>query len=401
MELEALVQEVKSGLEGFKTSANQTIADQKTAIEALTAKMTEIEKLGGVSVELEALQKDFNTFVADFNEKGNQGEKKNKSFGDSFADAIKGQASEFATLAKSSNVKLDKTIELKDVDFDSFSAGALTTLTEQVLPGINAKSFQPMWLRNIFPSISSTSGSIKYLQENETANATDGAADIWDGSTPIATLLAKPDVGYNFNEATAELYWIAGIVRIKRELLDDVSFLRSYIPQQLVYGKRGILVRENTLILSTLNTNSTAYDGAKTVLVEKLYDAAFGQLRDNYYNPTHILMNNREVVDLILNKATGSGEYDLPPGTVSYSAGKLTIGGIEVIGLPQFAAGTAFVIDANQSMFVNRMSPEVRFFEEDRDNVIKNLVTIRGEERAGFINFDPKANIKVTIAVTP
>ncbi len=398
MELDVLVQEVKTGLESFKTGASKDIAEQKSAIEALTAKMTEIEKLGGVTAEIESLKKDFNTFVADQNEKG-KNPSQAKSFGESFGEAVKDAG--LASFAKSANVKLDKTIELKDVDFDSFSAGALTTLTEQVLPGIKAKPYQPMWLRNLFPSISSTSGSIKYLQENETANATDGAADIWDGSTPIATLLAKPDVGYNFDEATAELYWIAGIVRIKRELLDDVAFLRSYIPQQLVYGKRGILVRENTLILATLNTNSTAYNGTKTVLVEKLYDAAFGQLRDNYFNPTHILMNNREVVDLILNKATGSGEYDLPPGTVSYSAGKLTIGGIEVIGLPQFAPGSAFVIDANQSMFVNRMSPEVRFFEEDRDNVIKNLVTIRGEERAGFINFDPKANIKVTTTTTP
>lgn len=206
----------------------------------------------------------------------------------------------------------------------------------------------------------------------------------------------KPGVNFNFELATATVDWIAGITRVKREMLDDVAWLRSYITRQLTVGRRGLFVAENTLIKSALDSNSTAYDGTNTVPVEMIYDAAFGQLRDNYYNPNVILMNHRDVINLIaLNKANGSGEYDLPLGTVAIVGGQLILGGVPVIGVPNVASGTAYVVDRNATEFISRMSPEIRFFEEDRDNVPKNLITVRAEERVAAIVYDDKAVVKV------
>lgn len=395
MELNELVTEVKTGLEAFKNDANKTIGEQKSALDALREQVENLGKLDGVAkaADVEQIRKDFDELAMKFNEGGIGGEKKSKTFSASFSDAISGIKDD---LAAAKNKKgLDKSIELKDMDFDNFSAEALDILTTQTLPGVYATPWQQLWLRNIFPSASTTSSTIKYIQEDAEANEDNGSADIWDGSVPIAELLAKPDVAYSFKDASADVYWIAGVVRIKREMLDDIPFLRTYIPQQLVYGKRGIFIRENALILSTMNSNSVAYDGTKTLIWEQLYDAAVGQLKDNYHAGTHILMNHREAADIANNKATGSGEYDLPKYVTISPQGQLTIAGLPVIGLPQFAAGTAFVLDARQSMFVNRMSPEVRFFEQDRDNVIKNLITIRAEERATQLVFDPTSIIKV------
>src|SRR5690606_35211766 len=144
---------------------------------------------------------------------------------------------------------------------------------------------------------------------------------------------------------------------------------------RLTVGRTGLWVAENTQIFNALTTNSTAYDGTKTIPIEIIYDAAFGQLRDNYHNPTTILMNSRDVVNLIaLNKASGgSEEYNLPPGTVVTINGQLTIGGVPVIGAPNVPANEFIVMDRNATEFISRMSPKVRFFEEDRDNVPKNL----------------------------
>src|SRR5690606_11221826 len=122
--------------------------------------------------------------------------------------------------------------------------------------------------------------------------------------------------------------------------------------------------------------------------------AAFGQLRDGYYSPSTIVMNSRDVVNLIaFNKATGSGEYDLPPGTVVTVNGQLTIGGVPVIGAPNIPAGEFLVFDRNATEFITRMSPEVRFCEEDRDNVPKNLITVRAEERILPVVYDENAVI--------
>lgn len=287
-------------------------------------------------------------------------------------------------------------MDQKDIDFDSFSTGLYGRLTTDYnfLPGVYQTPFAPVWLRNVLTTVPVDSKSVEYVQENLTANGEAGTADVWDGDPAIAELEAKPEVGFNFEEATANVVWIAATTRVKREMLEDVGFLSSYIPQQLVFGRRGLLVRENALITSILDANSTPYDDRKSIAVEQIYDAAFGQLRDYYFVPTTILMNHRDVVDLILNKASGSGEYDLPPGTVSFTTGQLTIGGIPVLGLPQVAPGDWYVFDKSQTYFLNRMSAEVRMFEQDRDNVIKNLITFRAEERAGALVLSDAAVIK-------
>ena len=50
---------------------------------------------------------------------------------------------------------------------------------------------------------------------------------------------------------------------------------------------------------------------------EMIIDAAFNQLLGNYMNPTHVLMNQADYLAYIkLNKAAGSGKYDLPNGFV-------------------------------------------------------------------------------------
>lgn len=395
MELDELVKEVKSGLEAFKNDANKTIGEQKTALDAIREQVESLGKLDGVAkaADVEQIREDFDELAMKFKE-GGAGEKKSQNFKGSFSKGIEAIKDDLSGFAKKGG-KVDKTIELKDMDFDNFSAESLDILTSQTLPGVYANPWSQLWLRGIFPSASTTSSTIKYIQEDNEANEDNGTADIWDGSLPIADLINKPDVDFSFTDASADVYWIAGITRIKREMLDDISFLRSYIPQQLVYGKRGIFIRENTMILANLAANSVAYDGSKSVLIEQLIDAAYGQLLDNYHAPTHILMNHREALDIVFSKASGSGEYDLPAGVQVTPLGQLTIGGVPVIGLPQFAAGSAFVLDARQSLFVSRMEPEVRAFEQDRDNVPKNLITFRAEERATHLVFDPTSVVRV------
>lgn len=263
--------------------------------------------------------------------------------------------------------------------------------------GLHEFPFMPIWLRNLFPNSTTTKGVIHYIVENGEV----GAAAIWDGSPANASLVAKPGEAPLFDDATTIVQWIAGITRVKREMLEDVEWLRSYISRTLLTGRKGLWVAENTVILAALDAASTPYDGDATNQLEMIVDAAFGQLKDNYYNPTVILMNNRDAVKYInFNKASGSGEYDAPIGIVAVIGGQLYIGGVPVVSTPGIPAGDAYVIDGNATEFISRMSPEVRAFEEDRDNVIKNLVTFRAEERVAFLVYDEKAVIKVSLATT-
>lgn len=288
-------------------------------------------------------------------------------------------------------------IELKaagDLDETAFAGVSLDSQITEVR-GLRESAYQPIWLRNFMPNNSTTSGVIHYLKEEPWT----GAAAVWDGTGTIETLTDKPGLNPNFDMVTETVLWIAGIVRVKREMLDDVAWLRGYLSRKLTTGRYGLFVAENAQILSTLQTNSVTYDGDKTNLVEAIYDAAFGQLRDNYHNPSVIIVNNRDLVSLIaLNKAEGSGEYDLPVGTVVTTQAGLSIGGIPVVGIPDMEQGKFLVYDANETELVTRMNPEVRFFEEDRDNVAKNLITVRAEERILPIVYDETAVIYGEVA---
>src|SRR5678809_1107935 len=88
---------------------------------------------------------------------------------------------------------------------------------------------------------------------------------------------------------------------------------RSSITNTLLYSSKGIFAAENKMITDYLAANAPAYSGGKTVVIEKLIDAAFNQLLGNYMKPTHVLMNQADYLTHVkFNKATGSGEYDLP-----------------------------------------------------------------------------------------
>src|SRR5699024_11025651 len=118
--------------------------------------------------------------------------------------------------------------------------------------GLRESAFRPMWLRNFLPNNTTTSGVIQYIKED----GWNGAVGDWDCSGPIADLENKPVVTPNFDFATETVEWIAGIARIKREMLDDVAWLRGYLSRKLLTGKAGLFVAENAKILSKLIDNS-------------------------------------------------------------------------------------------------------------------------------------------------
>lgn len=320
------------------------------------------------------------------------------SFKSAVKDAMHSKADSFKSLAgmtSGGEVKVSmKAATDENLDMSNFADDSYANLvTEQ--RGLYQGPFAPLWLRTLLPNATTTKAAIRYPRYLGTG---DGAAGAWDGSPAIPNLTPKPGVNFDFDDITQNLVTIAGITRFKREMADDLSWLVPFISQQLITGDRGLFVAENAQIMTALDSASTDYDGDLTLLIEQIYEAAFGQLKDYYMNPSFIIMNSRDVItEIALNKASTSGLYNLPTGTVVAVNGVLTIGGLPVVPLPTSVVpkGTAYVVDRNQTQFVSRMSPELRFFEQDRDNVELNLITARAEERVATLIFNTKAIIKI------
>lgn len=399
----------------LQTSIEAKFEDLKKQVEEKTADKAEIEKKYSDLVKeledlktksdntekIDALQKHIDKLDIKLQKKGGfQNTVSKKTFFSQLGDTLTEGSKSLEDLknGKISSIKLSTKAEDEDLDETShnFVSNTLDFAVTDAR-GLRDSAFSPLWLRNFLPNGTTNGSVIQYLKEN----GANGAVAIWDGTGAIDDLSNKPGVSPKFDFETDNVIWIAGITRVKREMLDDVAWLRGYLSRKLLTGKFGLYVAENTQILSVLTdaNNSTNYDGDNTNFVEAVYDAAFGQLQDNYHYPTVIFVNNRDLVNLMaLNKAEGSGEYDLPPNTVAMVNNQLTIGGVPVVGTPAIDAGKFLVMDANETEFITRMNPEVRFFEQDRDNVPKNLVTVRVEERVLPIVYDSTAVIYGEVA---
>lgn len=367
--------------------------------------VSEIEAKGYKSEEdinklIESKTADLEAAVLDLKKAGLTPKKESgKSFEERLAEGLVGSKDALTRMKNGSKGGVEAMLFKANEDLDpaNFSGDSYELATTDRSRGLYQSPFMPLWFRTLMPQGSTTGGTIQYIKENGNV----GAAAVWDGTGAITDLEAKPGTAPLFDDVTENVFWIAGITRVKREMLDDISWLQGYLARRLTVGRTGLWVAENTQIYNKLVANSVVYDGVKTNPIEILVDAAFGQLRDYYYNPSVILMNNRDVTNLItLNQASTSGLYNLPNGVVAIVNGRLTIGGIPVTSAPNVPQGEYLIMDSSATEFVNRMSPEVRFFEQDRDNVTKNLITVRAEERILPMVYDENAIIAGSFVTT-
>lgn len=377
--------EIKADFETRITEAKSEAQKATTAVDELKGDIAIIKSLGDSKPKEE---KTFNEILAE-TVKANIEAIKNHKKGQVLTFRMKGFEDE--------TVKEVKTVG----DMSATNFTGIGNFTTDRRTQIIETPYNRVWLSDILPTgSSSNSSSVLYPKEN----GGEGAAALWTDYTAD-----KAQMDFDLTTQSAFFKWIAGIVIIDRETLDDVDFMISYLQQKMLVSLK---TAENNFILNgSTDTNpvsglldlATAYDGAYTVAVERIIDAAWGQIVENtknFYNPTDVILTPREAVGIGLNKASGSGEYDLPPGSVGFVNGRLTIGGLQTVTTTEVGTGNFLAFDRNATMFIRRMMPEIRMFE-DAALAKKNKVMFRIEERATLIGFNNDAIVSGTLAAAP
>ena len=287
----------------------------------------------------------------------------------------------------------------KAIDFTSFGDAAdYASLTNQNL-GLYRNPYNPVYLRNIFPNVSTSSQNLTIWKRGTTT----GAAAKWDyGTGENGVTVSKPEVSPTWEKEVVSVDTIAGITHVPNQILDDIDFVSTEIPYTLIYGPEGVLAAENREILSYIAANAVNYTApsgfATANSLETVLAAAFGQLGDNYMAPTHILINNWDFMQyMAFNKASGSGEYNYPQLGLSFINNQMFINNLQAVPATGVTVGTAYVVAAAHSRFVTRKGVELRMSEHNKDDFEKNMITFRAEERAGFFTYDNNSLIKVTL----
>lgn len=383
------VKSVKTAAEAAKTAAES--AEKKAeSVEGEVKKVNdEVKGLNEWKVKKdEADQKNqeaLDKLILDNQKKGVVVGTEKKHFRDLLAESIQENKDNIAKFAKKET--REASFQMKAVgDMTLISATTFPTADVSVTslrPGIIEQPRRRLHIRQLLTGGAMSGSHYAYVKEISGEGAI----------APVAEGALKPRLDLRLQEVSVPAETIAGIVKVSRKMLNDVpgltTFLQSRLPEKLLRVEDAQLLNGNgtspQISGITDAGNYTAASSTATVWIEQLVDAVT-QLEELDRDVNGILVRPADYATLLLNRAAGgAGTYDLPRELVTYTNGQLFVAGVPVFKSTaanpgQFIVGD-WVMGAN---LIIQEPPILQFFEQDEDNVQKNMVTVRIEETIAF-----------------
>jgi len=294
-----------------------------------------------------------------------------------------------------SSGKVDVKSFNKQLGSGAGSAGAL--IEPQRNAGILMPGLRRLTIRDLLAQGRISSNSLEYVRENIFTNS----------AAPVAEGTLKPESNLTFTKETANVKTIAHWIQASRQVMDDAPMLESYVNNRLLFGLA--LVEEGQLLngdgtgdnLVGLNTVATAYDATLNVTgdtrADKIAHAIF-QTSESEFEASGIILNPRDWHAIALLK-DAEGRY-IFGGPAAFAA--KVMWGLPVVATKAQALGTFTVGGFDLASQVwDRMDATVEVSREDRDNFVKNMLTILCEERLALAHYRPTAIITGPFATAP
>ena len=250
---------------------------------------------------------------------------------------------------------------------------------------------QQLVTRDFIAQATTDSDRVYYIRESafEDNTATRGEAS------------TKPQSDFDLTQEEAPVRKIATYVRMSTEMLNDTPGLVSYLTTRL---PKKLRLEEDTQILYGNGTapNLEGITAVASAYVDTLADAdvnrfdvlvkAIAQARADEYFANAIMLNPADWYSMMLTK-DGEGGYVFPE-SARFGGVAPRIAGVPIIANTAVTSGDFLVGDfASGVQLYDRLQANVRFFEQDQDNAIKNMITVVAEERLALAIYRPTAFI--------
>ena len=382
-------------------------AAQQTAIkEALEPIRGEFEDFIGKSAKdgklSETIKQDIDEHLVKFNEtlserfgeieqklaRGGNDDEVPKTLGEQFVEGEGFKAfadSGFSKGARGADIKIKATLTSLTTD----AAGSVgDAINATRLPGIMPMAQRRMTVRDLLSQGRMDGNALEYVKETGFTNA----------AAPVAEGALKPDSDIKFDLVTTSAKVIAHWMKASKQVLDDISQLRSIIDQRLIYGLA--YVEENQLLngdgtgqnLNGIIPQATAFSAPFTPTDGTAIDTmrlAMLQAALAEYPATGHVMHPTDWARIELTKNAG-GDYiiGVPQGTVGPTLWGLPVVATQAIAQDKFLTG-AFQMGAQ---VFDRWDARIEAAYVD-DDFIRNLVTILAEERLALAVYRPEAFI--------
>lgn len=354
--------EVKAALDAIKEQALNLSQEAKNEMKALA---DDLQAKNATQTEtLEAMQKHLDILDAKSQEK--KASEATASFEGELASEIKSNFEVIKGIKKGNSASLElKVVGNMTAALNITPAGAVINTYQQ---GIALNPAQPLNFAQLVPTVNSATGS--YVIYREIA----GEGSISTQSTHGA---AKTQIDFDAQAVTYNAEYLAGYARYAKQMAQDLPFLTSWLPAAL---RREYFIAENAKFHTALAAAATAVPaGTLGNEIERIIKV-IAMLEAKNYAATGVVINPADWAKIaITEKSTGAG-YGLP-GIVTINNGQLAVNGVNVYKANWIPASKYAVGDWSMAKKVVVDGLAVEFFEQDQDNVIKNLITARIEER--------------------
>jgi HK97 family phage major capsid protein len=279
--------------------------------------------------------------------------------------------------------------------------GYAAVQTPTVLPGLVDIKRLPLSIADLFPSGTTDSPLLRYVVQAGYTNA----------AAPTAEGALKPEGSQSLSVVDETLHKIAETYHVTDEMMEDFSQLQSFLDAQLVWDIKSVeeiqllsgngtapnlLGLLNRAGLSTtfakgsatangLGTNSPATDNDMDAIYRMIT-----QIRVNsFIEPTNIVVDANSWQNVALTKSSQGVYY---AGGPFMNAGNPNLWGLPVVVTPRMPAGTAVVGNfAVGGQIFRKGGITVEATNSNNDDFVKNLVTIRAEERLLLAVYRPNA----------
>jgi HK97 family phage major capsid protein len=311
----------------------------------------------------------------------NSREKTMKSLGQQFVESAA-----YKNYVAGSGVRQSGAVELKTTLGEGSAApGYAAVQTPTVLPGITSILFADLTVADLFPSGTMDGNNLRYIVETAVTNAAATVAE--SGTKPLSDL--------TLGVVDDRLRKIATLLQVTDEMLQDVSYITSYITNrmslfvkiaeelQLLLGDgtgenlTGVMNRsgkQTTIVKGT--APSVAGDNDMDVILRQLTAVRIG----SFLEPDAIVIDPASWQTIQLSKASTSGIYFA--GGPFMGSAPATLWGKKVVVTPRMTAGAALVGAFGQAAQVFRKGGIVIDSSNSHStNFALNQHTMRAEER--------------------
>jgi HK97 family phage major capsid protein len=209
-----------------------------------------------------------------------------------------------------------------------------------------------------------------------------------NAAAPVAEATLKPESSITYEPAIVPVRTLAHWVPISRQVMDDAPQLQSVITGAMVHGLNevedqqlllGDGTGENLLGLIPAATDyNTAMNAAGDTMADTILRAITQSETGSQLPVTAIIVNSTDWATMLgLKGADGHYMSGGPFGTT-----RPTLWGRAVVESAHMPVGSFLVLNGTwAAQIFDRLETEVLISSEDRDNFIKNMLTLLVEKR--------------------